>query len=246
MALALFLRRVTRKSSNGKKKETTASPDKDHPGLDYVDREPPQKEGRPTGPLRQGGEGGRGSLLIFAPRNAISAMINDLTGGYGYSHVAIDCGEIDVPTGKRVMVEATPGLGVHNSFQDEYGEREFVRIPLAQAGVNVDEFCDCIRSKVGEKYDDAEVLTLGFFDNPAKQVCSDLAMVCLPEAMRVDIARRHAAGLLHSLSAVGLYRSPNEARHFFVSPNGLAEYFGAPRGKKLKGPDQVAEPVLQP
>ncbi len=250
MAIALFLWQGTRKKSNGKKNETAASPNKDGPNLDYADREPPQKESLPTGPLRQGGEERRGSLLIFAPRNAVSALIDDMTGGYGYSHVAIDCGEIDIPTGKRVMVESTPGLGVHNSFQDEYGQRKFVRIPLAKAGINVDEFCDCIRSKLGEKYDDAEVLTLGLVDNPAKQVCSDLVMVCLPEATRADIARQHEGGLLHSLSAVGLYRSPgrskNEALHLFVSPNGFAEYFGAPRGEKLAGPDQVSEPALHP
>ena len=211
---------------------------------DYIDKAPPEKESLPTGPQRQAGEGRRGSLLIFVPRNTMSAVINDMTGGYGYSHLAIDCGEIDIPTEKRVMVESTIGLGVHNSFQDEYGERKFVRIPLEKTGVNVDEFCECIRSKLGEKYDNGEALTLGLVDDPAKQVCSDLAMVCLPEAMRADIARRHQAGLLHSLSAVGLYRSPNEALHVFVSPNGFAEYFGAPRGEKLDGPDQLSEPIL--
>ncbi len=229
------------------KSETpTVSPNKDRLKPDYADRAPAEKEGLPAGPLRQGGEGRRGSLLIFAPRNAISALIDDMTGGYGYSHLAIDCGEIDVPTGKRVMVESTIGVGVHNSFQDEYGERKFVRIPLEKAGVNVDEFCECIRSKLGEKYDNGEALTLGLIDDPAKQVCSDLAMICLPEALRADIARHHQAGLLHSLSAVNLYRSPNEALHLFVSPNGFAEYFGAPRGGKLAGPDQLSEPILHP
>ncbi len=144
---------------------------------DYLDREPAQVEGLPTGPLRQGDEGRQGSLLIFVPRNAISALINDMTGGYGYSHLAVDCGDIDIPSGKRVMVESTPGLGVHDSFQDEYGERKFVRIPLGKAGVDVGEFCDCIRSKLGEKYDDEEALTFGLIHNPAKQICSDLATV---------------------------------------------------------------------
>jgi hypothetical protein len=202
---------------------------------DYIDREPAQKESLPTGPLRQAGEGGQGSLLIFVPRNAISALINDLTGGYGYSHLAVDCGEIDIPSGKRVMVESTVGLGVHNSFQDEYGERKFARISLEKAGVNVDEFCDCIRSKLGEKYDDEEALTLGLIHNPAKQTCSDLATVCLPEATCTGIARAHQAGLLHSLSAVRVYGSPEKTFRLFVSPNGFAEYFGAPRGEELDG-----------
>ena len=211
---------------------------------DYIDREPAQKESQPTGPLRQGGEGRQGSLLIFVPRNPISALINDMTGGYGYSHLAVDCDEIDIPSGKRVMVESTPGLGVHNSFQDEYGERKFVRIPLEKAGVNAGEFCDCIRSKLGEKYDDEEALTLGLIRNPSKQICSDLATVCLPEATRRDIARCHEAGLLHSLSAVRLYGDPNKTFHLFVSPNGFAEFYGAPRGEQLDGPDQLSDRLI--
>src|SRR5574341_54333 len=127
-----------------KRKSTTAPLNTYKPGSDYIDREPAQVESRPTGPLRQGGEGRQGSLLIFVPRNPISALINEMTGGYGYSHLAIDCGEIDIPSGKRVMVESTPGIGVHNSFQDEYGERKFVRILLNKAGIDVGEFCDCI------------------------------------------------------------------------------------------------------
>jgi hypothetical protein len=172
-----------------------------------------------------------------------------MTGGYSYSHLAIDCGELDIPTGKRVMIESTMSLGVHNSFQDEYGKRKFVRIPLEKIGVNADEFCDCIHSKLSEKFDDEEALTLGLIHNPAKQICSDLATVCLPEAIRTDIAHSHRAGFLHPLSTVRpkkvfrLFASPKVSR-LFVSPNGFAEYFGAPKGEQLTGPDQLSEPIL--
>lgn len=208
---------------------------------EYIDKEPAQEKILPTGPLRLGGEGRQGSLLIFVPRNAISALINDMTGGYGYSHLAVDCGELDIPSGRRVMIESTFSLGVHNSFQDEYGERKFVRIPLKKVGVDEDEFCNCIRSKLGEKFDYEEALTIGLIHNPAKQICSDLATVCLPEAIRTDIARNHQAGFLHSLSAI---RLPDKISHLFVTPNGFAEYFGAPRGDKLNGPDQLSDPIL--
>lgn len=221
-----------------KKKTITAPLNTGQFKSDYIDREPAQKESLPTGPLKQGGKVGQCSLLIFVPRNAISALINDMTGGYGYSHLAVDCGEIDIPSGKRVMIESTVGLGVHHSFQDEYGERKFVRIPLEKAGVNIGEFCDCIRSKLGEKYDDEEALTLGILHNPAKQICSDLATVCLPEAICADIAHYHRSGFLHFLSAVHLYGRSNKTLHLFVSPNGFAEYFGAPRGEQINGPDQ--------
>lgn len=210
----------------------------------YVDKEAIQNEGQPTGPMKQRDEGSACSLLIFVPRNPISALINEMTGGYGYSHLAVDCGEIDIPSGKRVMIEATFGLGVHYGFQDEYGERKFVRIPLETAGVNVREFCECIHSKLGEKFDEEEVLTIGLMDDPAKQICSDLATVCLPEEMRTDVARCHRTGLIHSLAAVRPDGDRKKTFRLFISPNGFAEYFGAPRGAELAGRNQLAEPVL--
>ncbi len=211
---------------------------------DYIDRDPAQKDRLPTGPFRQTGEGHKCSLLIFVPRNTVSALINDMTGGYGYSHLAMDCGEVDIPSGKRTMVESTFGLGVHNSFQDEYGERKFVRIPLENTGINTSEFCDCVRSKLGEKFDYEEILTLGIAYNPAQQICSDLATVCLPDAIRDSIARYHQAGFLHHHSALRLHEDLKKSFRLFVTPNGFAEYFGAPMGKQLEGPDQLSEPKL--
>jgi hypothetical protein len=210
----------------------------------FIDREPAQREGLPTGPLRQGGEGNQCSLLIFVPRNEISVLINDMTGGYGYSHLAVDCGEVDIPSGKRVMVESTFSLGVHNSFQDEYGERKFVRIPLEKVGINAVEFCNCVRSKLGEKYDDEETLTFGLLHDPSKQICSDLATVCLPEEIRSSIAHYQRAGFLYYLSTFWPFANPNKIFRLFVTPNGFAEYFGAPRGEQLNGPDQLSDPIF--
>jgi hypothetical protein len=210
----------------------------------FIDKVPPRRRVLPTGPLGPGKEGREGSLLIFVPRNTISTLLDKLTGGYGYSHLAIDCGEIDIPTGKRIMIESTPGLGVHNAFQDEYGEREFIRIPLKKVGVQIDEFCDCIRSKLGEPYDNGEALSFGLITNPAKQICSDLATVCLPQEMRIDIARHHQAGFLHPFSTVRTYGRLDKTFRMFVSPNGFCQYFGAPRGRKVTTPDQLIEPVI--
>ncbi len=212
-------------------------------GREYLDRAPAHDPRIPQGPFKAGNEGRGGSLLLFVPRNPISLMIDELSGGYGYSHLAIDLGEVDIPTGKRVMVESTVSLGVHYAFQDEYGERSYVRIPLWSAGVDVDNFCNGVRSRIGQKYDDEEALTLGIIDDPAKQICSDLATVCLPVNLRRDIARCHRAGLIHPLAAVLHGRLDGEFR-LFVSPNGFAEYFGAPRGRELTGRDQYSAPVL--
>ena len=212
--------------------------------FDYVDREPAQKKNLPTGPLDKRCDEHQYSLLIFVPRNAIGALTNEMTGVYGYSHLAIDCGEFDIPSGKRIMVEATFGLGVNNSFQDEYGERKFVRIPLEKVGINISEFCNCVRSKLGEKFDEEEVLTIGIIHDPAKQICSHLATGCLPEKTRKELARYQQSSFLYYLSNIWPSGGSNKIFRLFVTPNGFAEYFGAPKGEQLDRPDQLSEPIF--
>jgi len=58
-----------------------------------------------------------------------------------------------------VWIEATMGDVVHYAYQDEYGKRPFVRIPLKKTGVNVQQFCECVHSMLGEKFGYIEVLT---------------------------------------------------------------------------------------
>ena len=41
----------------------------------------------------------------------------------------------------------------------------FVRIPLHLNRIVTAEFCDCVHSKLGQKYDDEEALSLGLLDN---------------------------------------------------------------------------------
>jgi hypothetical protein len=210
----------------------------------YIDTEPPLEKQLPAGPFHVVAQEHEGDLLLFVPRNEIGRTISTLTGRYGYSHLAIDCGEVDQPTGRRVMIEATVGAGVHYAFQDEYGKRPFVRVPLRETGMDVDEFCDCIHARVGEKFDDLEAITLGILDNPARQICSDLATVCLPEEMRDEIARCHRKAVIHPLSAVR-DEKPGSKFRLFMSPNGFAEFLGVPRGKEIQRPDQLAEPHVQ-
>lgn len=212
--------------------------------LAYIDLELPLDKSKPGGPFQTVAEAHKGGLLLFVPRNEVSRAIDTLTGRYGYSHMAIECGEIDVPTGRRVMIEVTMGSGVHYAFQDEYGQRPFVHIPLWKIGVDVQEFCECVHSKVGETFDNLEAITLGILDNPARQICSDLATVCLPEEMRKEIALCHRKAVIHPLSAVRDRQSGHNFR-LFMSPNGFAEFLGVPRGRELMGPDQLAEPHLQ-
>jgi hypothetical protein len=211
----------------------------------YIDTEPPLLKSKPTGPFQVAHPEAIGDLLIFVPRNEISRTINNFTGRYGYSHLAVECGEIDVPTGKHVMIEVTMGAGVHYGFQDEYGARAFVRIPLQQTDMDVEQFCQCVHAKVGEKFDDFEAITFGILDSPARQICSDLATDCLPESMREEIARCHRRAVIHPLAAVRDQR-PGLRSRLFMSPNGFAEFFGAPPGWQIQSPNQLVEAHIDP
>src|SRR5512138_1521944 len=93
----------------------------------------------PTGPFKTTRLNQTGDLLLWVPRGIDSYLIDELTGGYGYSHATVDTGEIDLPTGKPVMAEITVGQTVRHKFQDQYGRRPYVRVPLRGAGVNVQD-----------------------------------------------------------------------------------------------------------
>jgi hypothetical protein len=210
----------------------------------FIDTEPPLEKTLPAGPFRSVSGTSQADLLLFVPRNEIGRTIDDLTGRYGYSHLAIDCGEIDVPTGRRVMIEATVLPGVHYAFLEEYGQRPYIRIPLHNTGIDVQELCECVHSKLGDHFDDLKVISLGILDNPARQICSDVATVCLPDAVQEQIIRRHDGMVLHPLS-VARHELPGSKPRLFVSPNGFAEFFCAPRGGTIHATDQLVEPHIQ-
>jgi hypothetical protein len=189
----------------------------------------------PTGPFLTTRKGQLGDLLLWVPRGIDSYLIDGMTGGYGYSHTTIDTGEIDLPTGKPVMVESTLGHKVGRKFQDEYKKRLFVRVPLSTTGLNTEQFVECVKSKMGENYDILDALTLGEIEDPAKEICSRLAADCLPEKERQQIGRAKKLGLI-CRSSVSVYPMPGEAKtREFISPNGFAEYYDAPKGRKLTG-----------
>ena len=107
----------------------------------------------PAGPFETTRPQQLGDLLLWVPRRIDSYFIDDVTGGYGYSHTTVDTGEIDVPSGKPIMAEITIGQTVERKFQDHYGRRAYARVPLSAAGVDVRQFVDCVKSKMGEQYD---------------------------------------------------------------------------------------------
>jgi len=177
------------------------------------------------------------ALLVFVPRSLESRLIDDATGGYGYSHVTIDIGEVDQHSGKHVMTEATTSGVVHRSFQDRYGSRPYIRIPLKPAGVDCAAFRDCVNSKLGEPYDAREALTWGAIDDPAKQICSDLAADCLPRELCEAFANARRSHALHRHS-VSIHHHGLKPAGIFISPNGFAQFFGAPYGGEVKRTNQ--------
>jgi hypothetical protein len=204
---------------------------------------PKEAVAHPTGPYAANRWQQVGDLLLWTPRKIESFLIDDLTGGFGYSHATVDTGEVDLPTGKPVMIEVTVGQAVERTFQDEYPGRPYARIPLSKTGIDVEAFVACVKSRLGEPYDNLEALTLGEIDDPAKQVCSNLATDCLPEAVQREIAQARRLGRLHRASVS--VHSPSDApkTKVFISPNGFAQYYGAPKGEKLAGPDILVEPL---
>ncbi len=194
---------------------------------------PDEVNSTPTGPYALTRRGEMGDLLLWTPRRVESFIVDNLTGRFGYSHITVDTGEVDLPTGKPVMVETTVGQVVERKFQDEYAERAHARIPMSKTGFDAEAFVLCIKSRLGESYDVLEALTLGEIDDPAKQMCSSLASDCLPETIRREIAKARRMGLLRRAS-VSVYSSSRALKtKVFISPNGFAEYYGAPKGGKL-------------
>jgi hypothetical protein len=211
-----------------------------HPGP--VEGNPKEKIATPTGPYAAKRRHQMGDLLIWVPQHLESFIIDDLTGGFGYSHVTIDTGEVDLPTGKPVMAEVTIGQVVKRKFQDEYADRPYARIPLSRTGVDVEAFVAGVLSRLGEPYSDLKALTLGEIDDPAKQVCSSLAAESLPEKVRGKIAKARRLMLLNRASvSVHSHLNASETK-VFISPNGFAQYYEAPKGKKVHKADFKVEP----
>jgi hypothetical protein len=132
-----------------------------------IERSPKEAIAYPTGPYATERRRQMGDLLLWVPLRIESFIIDDLTGGFGYSHITVDTGEVDLPTGKPVMAEVTIGQVVERKFQDEYAGRAYVRVPLSKTGVDAEAFVACVISRLGEPYSNLEALTLGEIDNPA-------------------------------------------------------------------------------
>ena len=174
------------------------------------DNEPHEGRPLPTGPFVHNRACQMGDLLIWTPRQTNSFLIDHFTGGYGYSRLTVDTGEVDLPTGKAVMVEFTAGEKVLRKFQDESPGRPYVRIPISKTESDALDFAACIEARLGETCDTLDTRTLGEIDDPARQMCPTLASDCLPAELLREISEARRKGLLnqtavslHSLARIG-------------------------------------------
>lgn len=185
----------------------------------------------PKGPI-QVKNNPKATLFIFQAEQDLlyfSKSINLLTGNYGYSHVSLDIGEIDEDTGKNIMIESMPG-GVTRSFQDEYGDRKFVKINLEPYGIDYGKFSECVKSKLGDPFDWLGLFTFGNLDEKQSEVCVDVPVRCFPQKLTENIIKKYNENQLPKNSVMVHHLFKNRV---LISPNALAKYFGAPNGKDL-------------
>ncbi|MBI2624894.1 MAG: hypothetical protein HYW70_00965 [Candidatus Nealsonbacteria bacterium] len=83
-----------------------------------------------------------------------------------------------------------------------------------------------MKGKIGASYDILEAITKGLINSKKKEICSGLAAFCLPPDIKREISEQYNAGRLRKGSIRTKKNDPENPK--FVSPNGLAEYFGAP------------------
>ncbi len=185
-----------------------------------------------------------GDLLVFVPRSIESHLIDHMTGGYGYSHVAIDTGEVDLVTGHRVMVESTVNHPVWRVRQDRYGDRPYLRIHLGSTGIDAASFAECVKSKLGEQYDNLEALTWGAVDDPARQICSDLAADCLPPDLVLLLINRYRKGKLKR-NSISIHQPVQGRIHAFISPNAFSQFFGGAPGNQIHKPGIEVTPIVK-
>lgn len=138
----------------------------------------------------------KGDMLLFVPNDLTGRLIDMLSGGYGYSHTAVDMGN-----GK--IIEATLHDGVISSPIGKYGERQFFRVNISDK-IDTNAFLDYLKGKIGVKYDILELITFGLINDPEKFTCSSLI------ASYSEMERLGLKGFV----------SPNDLAKTFGAPDG--------------------------
>jgi hypothetical protein len=142
-----------------------------------------------------------GDILVFVPDSPEGWVIDAATCNYGYSHVALFCGQNNV-------IDVTVD-GVIERPYSEVQQRPHAIIRLGLTNQQIADLCSCASSKKGQQIDYLELLTFGTFGDPGREICTMLIMHCLDQ---IGFDR----------NAIGLGG--------FVSPNHIARLFGIAPG----------------
>ncbi len=160
------------------------------------------------------------SILVFEANSGIGGLINGATGNYGYSHVAIDCGIKD-RNGKNMIVEAIEeGVVIRpDNVYGSFDTRKYAKLSIGSKNFSPEEFCRCVKEKVGQPYDYWGASLLIFGKNPAqdKTYCSAVVSKCLPSSIIRELGLREDRA---------------------ASPNDLAKALGAPPAGSLLSPTE--------
>lgn len=151
-----------------------------------------------------------GDVLVFVPTDVTGAIIDSLTGSFGYSHCGLVCGDkmFDVDNTNNPTVPQVEAVDLQVSLRRHHFGCCF-GLSQEQAG----KLCACVMAQVGESMDVLELVTFGALHQPGRELCTMLIMHCLD---RIGYHR----------SAIGLGG--------FVSPNRIAHAFHAPEGEPFR------------
>lgn len=127
-------------------------------------------------------EGVSVKILFFVPVDETSRDIDEATGGHGYSHVAIDAGEIDKASGDYLIIDCRPTKGVFRRPLSDMGSRRRSIVELSsEVG---EQSYGYIRASMDKPFD---VLSMAFGGDRTSTYCSKLVWDSLPQSYRTHV-----------------------------------------------------------
>lgn len=147
------------------------------------------------------------TLLFFEPWTDAGRLIDEATGGLGYSHVAVDaCEQHD---GEPMIFDCQVGEGVTRSPRARYHGRGVRTVTLASS--EGAELRACLAAKVGKPYELGGLFGLG---GEEAITCANAVASCLPQRLRELVRGTPARGWSAAMN-------PD-----LMSANRIAEAFG--------------------